>query len=293
MYILFVFLSRSVVVKASSLFLSMLFSVSTTSIFAHQLLSPSIKQSRRSLVGVFRATDKALSGITYGNWGSRPYEYAWASSLTSSLENARIIDLGVGLPSQYTWYKYVVEILKPLYYVGIDCDSRIKDEIIKEKNYEITYMNMASLSYADNSFDAAYCISTFEHIPYNDFIKSIQEVHRTLKPGGLLIVTLDEEWDRHQPSTYDNGWNILEKSLEEKGLFQRKRRSFGLPEFAHLIQDYFSLIQDDAVIDINAGTIRSSRDGFLYYNRINRDPLILNSGDIVNSCVSYGVFIKK
>ena len=174
----------------------------------------------------------------------------WVSSVVP-VYGKRVIDLGVGLPSQYNWYEYVMAELKPAFYVGVDYDGRILNELISKHNYEIRHMDMADLRYPDQLFDVAYCISTFEHIPYDTFMKSIQEAHRVLKDDGLLVITLDEEWDKDQPMNHGNGWNLLEQSLIEKGLFTRKNRSFGLPEFLNLIKDYFVLYQDDAIIDQN------------------------------------------
>ncbi len=247
--------------------------------------------NRNSYIGMFKPTDKNLQGLKFGNWGSRPYEYAWVSSL-ASVEGKRVIDLGVGIPSHYNWYQYVVEQLKPAFYAGVDLDERIKDQLLSGSNFELKYMNMANLEYPDKSFDIAYCISTFEHIPYADFMGSIKEAHRVLTDDGLLIITLDEEWDKNEPSNYYNGWNTLELSLMQRG-FTRKNRSFGLPEFMMLIKDYFVLYQDDAMIDSTLGIISSKRDGFIYYQRENRDNSILNSGSVINSCVSYAVLKKK
>ena len=164
----------------------------------------SMQEQNRKYVGVFTRSDKQIGNIKYGNWGSRPYEYAWVANMVS-IEGKRVIDLGVGLPSQYNWFKYVVDKLKPSFYSGIDYDGRIKSELISTNNHEIRYMNMADIDYPDQSFDIAYCISTFEHIPYETFMKSIQEAHRILKDNGTLIITLDEEWDKDQPSNYSNG----------------------------------------------------------------------------------------
>lgn len=45
------------------------------------------------------------------------------------------------------------------------------------------------LPFQDNEVDAVYCISVLEHIP--DPAKTITEIARILKPGGLLILTID------------------------------------------------------------------------------------------------------
>ncbi|TKJ32799.1 MAG: hypothetical protein CEE38_22200 [Planctomycetes bacterium B3_Pla] len=46
-----------------------------------------------------------------------------------------------------------------------------------------------SLPFEDSECDALYCISVLEHIP--DFEKTIAEMHRILKPGGLCLITCD------------------------------------------------------------------------------------------------------
>lgn len=246
---------------------------------------------RRKNIGLFRQSDPILQGIKWGNWGSRPYEYAWASKIVS-VADKKVIDLGIGLPSQYNWYAHVINKLRPLFYAGIDWDARILNETIKGDHFEVSHMDMASLTYKDKEFDVAYCISTFEHIPYDIFIKTIQEAHRVIKDDGFLVITLDEEWDKNLPFAHDNGWNNLEQSVIEIQKFRRVHRSFGLPEFLELIKDYFILAQDDAVVDPATNDIISSKDNFVYYHRNNRDYSLLNSGDHVNSCVSYALLKK-
>ena len=46
-----------------------------------------------------------------------------------------------------------------------------------------------SLPFGDSECDALYCISVLEHIP--DFEKTITEMYRILKPGGLCLITCD------------------------------------------------------------------------------------------------------
>lgn len=45
------------------------------------------------------------------------------------------------------------------------------------------------LPFQDNEVDAVYCISVLEHIPNPE--KTVSEIARILKPGGLLILTID------------------------------------------------------------------------------------------------------
>lgn len=251
--------------------------------------------SEGKTVGIFKTSDPRLEGVKWGNWGSRPYEYEWISSILN-VKDKKIIDLGCGLPSQYDWFQYVINSLNPAYYVGIDADARIINEQIENPSYTIGYMNMNQLRYPNKSFDVAYCISTFEHIEYDTFMKCIKEAHRVLNPEGLLLITLDESWDKNMPITSENGWNTLEQSLIQKKLFNSNRSSIGfsLPNFLKLVEKYFVLFEDDAALDIDNQTIYSkSNPSNFYYKRVNRDENILFSPIVYNSCVSYAVLKKK
>ena len=46
-----------------------------------------------------------------------------------------------------------------------------------------------SIPFGDSECDAVYCISVLEHIP--DFDKTVTEMARILKPGGLCLITCD------------------------------------------------------------------------------------------------------
>lgn len=58
------------------------------------------------------------------------------------------------------------------------------------------------LPYADKAFDLVYAVSVFTHLPDNLQRAWIQEMHRVLEPGGILILTLsgESELDRLTPS---------------------------------------------------------------------------------------------
>lgn len=244
--------------------------------------------------GVFKKNDPRLEGLIWGNWGSRPYEYYWAKEIVD-VEGKKVIDLGIGPPSQYNWYSYVVRELSPSYYLGIDCCKRMAKEEQEGATYSLKFMDMSAIEADERSFDVAYCISTFEHIDYDIFIKCIQETHRVLTDEGVLVITLDEQWDKNLPRTRDNGWNDLEISLIKKNLFNRKdsRLSFSLPNFLNLIKEYFVLFDDDAIVDVKNQVIFSKTDPKkFYYNRKNRDSTILVSPEVYNSSVSFAILKK-
>jgi SAM-dependent methyltransferase len=205
-----------------------------------------------------------LEGIRFGNWGSRPYEYRWASDVVD-VRGLDVLDLGVGLPSQYDWYRYAAERLGPRRYVGIDFDERVREEEIEEPGLSIRWMDMTALDFGDSSFDVLYCLSVFEHLPAEALERACAEAHRVLRPGGRLVVTLDERWDIHGPRI---DWNVLERT---SGRIAPPDRAFGLPEFARLVGPWFVPAADRLP------------------TRANADRRLLHNGEF-NSCVAYALF---
>lgn len=53
---------------------------------------------------------------------------------------------------------------------------------------DINYDLRKGIPLDDNKVDAIYSSHVFEHIPFNDLLKFIQEIYRVLKPSGKLFV---------------------------------------------------------------------------------------------------------
>jgi predicted SAM-dependent methyltransferase len=47
------------------------------------------------------------------------------------------------------------------------------------------------MSFSDDFFDSIFCISVMEHMQSMNRTEAIMEMVRVLKPGGILIVTMD------------------------------------------------------------------------------------------------------
>lgn len=217
--------------------------------------------------GYFRPTDPTVNGIRFGNWGSRPFEYFWASYI-EPLEGKDILDIGTGLPSEHTWHNHVRTTLNPKSYLGIDMDDRLKNEEIHEENHKVLYMNAGNLDLPDNSIDVVLSISTFEHIDNLEvFDKVMSEAHRVLRPGGVMVLTLDEFW-RHN-DTNCLPWNELERAKIRAGKLT-VGRSYGICDFAEDISQWFEPLETPPV-------------------KVDADSTMLYS-PVYNDCVSYGVF---
>ena len=62
--------------------------------------------------------------------------------------------------------------------------------------------DLTALSYPSDYFDAISCISVLEHIPAPHDQTAVKELLRVLKPGGVLVVTVDFEPTGHSSAHY-------------------------------------------------------------------------------------------
>lgn len=68
-------------------------------------------------------------------------------------------------------------------------DTRKPGEIVNGIRHE----DLANLSFAAASVDTVMSFDVLEHIP--DYRKALREIHRVLKPGGLLLLSVPFAWD--------------------------------------------------------------------------------------------------
>ncbi len=128
-------------------------------------------------------------------WPFRKLEYTYAlDALLSQLKPGdRFLDAGSGV----TPFAYALSA-RGIQADACDYDGRLIDELkhfAPERIYGnavmYTRQDLTAITYPDDTFDAITCISVLEHIPAPADQRAIDELLRILKPGGLLILTVD------------------------------------------------------------------------------------------------------
>jgi len=81
--------------------------------------------------------------------------------------------------------------------VGIDVSPAVVEAAAaRTERLQAQLADVRDLPFADQSFDAVFSNSTLDHFESRDDIAvSLRELHRVLRPGGTLVVTLDNPWN--------------------------------------------------------------------------------------------------
>lgn len=145
---------------------------------------------------------------------TREYNWADVEVLTQYTKPGdQVLDLGCG-----NGRLYQILAKKQVLYTGLDQSSELI-ALAKEKVPEAEFVvgEMTELPFAAESFAVIFAIASFNHIPGAELqLKSLQEMKRVLKPGGLIIMT---NWnllsDSAQKNIAKHGWNVLQKSPEQ------------------------------------------------------------------------------
>jgi SAM-dependent methyltransferase len=187
------------------------------------------------------------------------YDQYWASGLHISAEwddrrfrkvlgpligRGRVLDYGCGLGHAYQrQLAHAVES-----YVGADVGP-IALADARGKGFESLRIDpdKGNIDSADNAFDGAVCIEVFEHL--FDPLQSARELHRVLKPGGVLVATV--------PNFGYHPWRLLallraQVPSEPEDPRKNRFRGVHIRFFSKLM--YFRLLRDAGFVNIRIGS---------------------------------------
>ena len=124
-----------------------------------------------------------------------------------------MLDLGCG-----NGRLYQILAKKQALYTGLDQSAELVG-LAKAKNPGLEFVvgEMTNLPFPDQSFEVVVAIASFNHIPGQELqLKSLSEMKRVLKPGGLVLMT---NWNLLSESAQKNiakhGWKVLQESPEQ------------------------------------------------------------------------------
>jgi SAM-dependent methyltransferase len=132
-----------------------------------------------------------------------------------TLQN-RLLDVGCGSQPYRRYFHHVN-------YVGLDIDTPL-NRTAAVADY---FYNGEIFPFDDNSFDSVLCNQVLEHV-FNPE-RFLSEIHRVLKPGGYLLLTVPFVWDEHE-QPYDCARYTtfgLKSLMESKGLRWLKHDKLG------------------------------------------------------------------
>lgn len=83
-------------------------------------------------------------------------------------------------------------------------------------SYAWLHRPLGQLTEEDNGVDAAYCISTMEHIP--NFEVAFRQMAKTVNPGGMLFMTSDSAQDEHDHYIANN---VRAGTMFNRGIYEK------------------------------------------------------------------------
>lgn len=126
----------------------------------------------------------------------------------NSTERVKILDVGCGRG----FYLCALSKMFPSAELfGLDSDDEYLDvarNLLKREGVRLEKGDITKLTFDDSFFDVVIASEVLEHVD-NDS-RGIEQIHRTLKPGGRLIVTVP---NKNYPFLWDPLNWLLEKSI--------------------------------------------------------------------------------
>lgn len=118
-------------------------------------------------------------------------------------------------------------------------------ERLPQESVQVMQGDICNLSFSDDTFDVVCCLETLEHV--YDMPKAVQELHRVLKKGGKIIITVPIE----------RGFSVLLKQGVAKLFFGGYRGSYTWRELFYAFTGQLDKIERVSL---------SSHKGFDYQN---------------------------
>lgn len=164
---------------------------------------------------------RARLGLKYAVAGidlERCIEFPWCFNRLSQSARGALLDIGARnsvfplFAAARSNFSVTAIDVDPMIIEQADFASRAARGIsldMSRLRYEV--MDATAMTFSDNTFDVATAISAVEHIPGEGDSAAIREIHRVLKPGGRLILTVpafrEHREEFHNRRVYNREYN--------------------------------------------------------------------------------------
>lgn len=139
------------------------------------------------------------------DWWSRPYEYPWAADLADP--DGVVLDAGCGLGHPFKFLladrcrevhacdidpaitdgaRVIAQVTS---WFGTDVADAISSRYLARVHWR--QASVTDLPYAADFFDRIFCLSVLEHLAHLDVAAALREFARSVRPTGLVVLTLD------------------------------------------------------------------------------------------------------
>ncbi|MFW9922322.1 MAG: class I SAM-dependent methyltransferase [Candidatus Thorarchaeota archaeon] len=157
---------------------------------------------------------------------------------------ARIFDLGCGLGRHTVYFAslgYDIEACD----ISLEAVEKTREWLVKENlRAKITQNKMTDLNQPNNKYDLIIGYNVIYHAFQEDIIKTINEIYRILKPGGLFFGTFLTK-DRNDP--FQRGPATI---IDEQTLIIQGGPEDGIPHFFSYIENVLEFLMDFEILSI-------------------------------------------
>jgi SAM-dependent methyltransferase len=143
------------------------------------------------MTAVAKVKSRVERGLGHVVFGSRNWITERISEVAATLPNARVLEIGSGRQDLGT-DAYSMRSMFPA-----TCDF-VQSDFNPEFGHLV--VDITSMEF-DQEFDAILCLSVLEHV--DRFWEAIPRMHRALRPGGKLILSVPMSFPYHdEPADY-------------------------------------------------------------------------------------------
>lgn len=141
-----------------------------------------------TLSGVFVPTWSALERAPFP---TRRSEFRFVMNSLYDLPRGKVLDAGAGFNPEI---HVMPAILAAMGFQVTAVDAEVASLSMPHNDRIVRHVDdITDLPYKNAAFDYWVCVSVLEHLSTGDRALALSQAHRILKPGGLLIITMDEE----------------------------------------------------------------------------------------------------